>query len=93
MIENSSADDRTDDPYVDVVGATAVAEAQILNVSRPASASDQPAVTYVRDVVGAKGPSDEPALDVIEYVQYVTSDERRRQKETVNMRLRTAIPR
>lgn len=92
MIENSSADDSPNRAYLtDVVGTTAADESD-LDVVEPATPNSRAARAYVRDVVGAKGPSDEPVLDEIEYVQYVTSEQWRRQKQPTNIRFEAAIP-
>jgi len=91
MIENTSADVRPNRTYLDdLVGATASGN-PARDVVDPAGTCSSDAHAYVREVVGAKGTSDEPALDTIEYVQYVTSEQWRRQKQPTNIRFEAAI--
>ena len=91
MIENTSADDRPNRGYLhDVADATAT-DQQGRDVVDPTEQCPDDAKAYVREVVGVKGTSDEPALDVIEYVQYVTSEQWRRQKQPTNIRFEAAM--
>jgi hypothetical protein len=94
MTEHTRPEDRSDRSYKDeLVDATDTVGEPTLSVAEGVSGHDRREIRYVNDVVGVKGTSDEPVLNRIEYVQYVTSDQRRRRKAATNVRYRAALSR
>ncbi|WP_136715294.1 hypothetical protein [Halorientalis salina] len=94
MTEHKRPDDQSDRSYEDELDdVTETVGEPTPSVAEGASGNDRREIRYVNDVVGVKGTSDEPVLDRIEYVQYVTSDQRRRRKAATNVRYRAALSR
>ncbi|MFB6179339.1 MAG: hypothetical protein ABEI77_06400 [Halorientalis sp.] len=91
MTEHTTVDKSSDRPYRDEIRGLPTPPTDLLAESAAKGPNGRAVRAYVNDLVGVKGPSDEPALDLIEYVQHVTSDQRRRRKEPRNMRYDTAL--